>query len=339
VAIDAVYFDGRSAQRRVVRLDVDGADLLVSGDGVERRDALASLRVSLRVGRTPRSLHFADGAHCEVRDHDGLEAMLRETAQRGQWLHRAETSGRLMVIAVVVTLAFGFALVHWGIPAGAQLIARAMPDALTQALSDRTMQLFDDHLLKPTQLDPDRTAELTGMLEALRAPDGTQAAYRIEFRSAPSLGPNAFALPDGTVVLLDELVKLADNDEQIAAVVGHELGHVHYRHGLRLIAQNSAIGVLAAWWLGDISTLLAAAPAVLMQASYSRAFESEADRYAAELMRVNGIAPARLAELLRKLEALQSMRGDDGGGWLSSHPALHDRAQALDGERPPDASH
>lgn len=77
---------------------------------------------------------------------------------------------------------------------------------------------------------------------------------------------------------------------------------------------------------------------MLMQARYSRAFESEADRYSVELMRVNGIAPTRLAEMLRKLEAMQAADDEDGiGGWLASHPALRARAEALDGKRPPDS--
>ncbi|WP_051361782.1 M48 family metallopeptidase [Solimonas soli] len=337
--VDAVYFDGRSAQRHAVRLELDGADLLVSGDGVDRRDALGSLRISARLGSTPRALDFADGARCEVREHEAFDTLLREAARRGGWLHRAESSWRMIALSVVVVAACGVALFVWGIPAGAQLVARAMPDTLSRALSDQTMKLFDRHLLKPTRLDANRTAELTGRLEDLRAPDGAQAAYRIEFRSAPTLGPNAFALPDGTIVLLDELVTLADNDEQIAAVVGHELGHVYYRHGLRLIAQNSAVGVLAAWWLGDVSALLAAAPTLLIQARYSREFESEADRYAAELMRRNGIAPSRLAELLRKLAALHPEADDDGAaGLLASHPALLERARALDGERADEAA-
>ena len=338
--VEALYFDGRTAQQRAVHLEIDGRSLLVVGDSIERHDALASLHVEPRLGRTPRVLRFADGAHCEVRDHDGFEALLRDAVQTGGWMHRAETSRRVLALGIVVILACGFALVRWGIPAGAQVVARTMPDSITQALSDHTMRMLDQHVLKPTQLPPERTADLTGRLEALRAPDGEQAVYRIEFRSAPGLGANAFALPDGTIVLLDDLVKLADDDEQIVAVVGHELGHVHYRHGLRLVAQNSAIGILAAWWFGDVSTLLAAAPTALMQARYSREFESEADAYAAELMHVNGVEPVRLAQILRKLAAQQPGSDDDGfGGWLASHPALRERAQALDGERATDAAH
>lgn len=337
--IEAVYFDGRSAQRRDVLLTLDGSRVRVRGDGVDRDEAIAAVSVSSRVGRTPRSLRFADGALCEVRDHLALESLLREAADQGAWLHRAETNWRVIALAILIVALCGTAVFVWGIPYGAQLFAKAMPPSMSQALSDRTMNLLDRNVLKPTKLDPNRSAELTGEIEALRTPDGVQAVSRVEFRSSPTLGANAFALPDGTIVLLDELVQLADNDEQLLAVVGHEVGHVHYRHGLRLVAQSSAVGVLAAWWLGDVSTILATAPTMLLQARYSRVFEAEADRYAAKVMRSNHIPSARLAEILRKLNAAHPGTDEDGiAGLLASHPGLQERASALEAEKPPQAS-
>ncbi|MGH8444839.1 MAG: M48 family metallopeptidase [Solimonas sp.] len=331
---DASYYDGRSALRHAVRLELDGGELVVRGDAVDRREPLPSLRVSARIGRAPRTITFADGAVCEVRDHDAFESLLRQMALQGHWLHKAEGNWRIIAVAVVVIAACAAAFVVWGVPLGAQWFAQAMPPRMTQALSEQSLKLLDGRVLKPSKLDAERAADLTGAVEGLRAPDGSQPVYRLEFRSSASLGPNAFALPDGTIVLLDELVNLADNDEQILAVVGHELGHVHHRHGLRLIAQSSAVGVLAAWWLGDVSTILATAPAALMQARYSREFEAEADRYAAGLMQANGIAPARLAEILRKLEATRPIHDEDGiGSLLDSHPGLLERAQSLDGGR------
>lgn len=336
--LDAVYFDGRSARGHAVRVEIDGDRLCVSGDGIERREPLAALRLSARIGRAPRTIAFADGASCELRDHAALEAMLRRTPLGRGWLHRAEGDWKIVALAVVAIALVAAAALIWGVPRGAQWIADTMPERMTRALSEQSLNLLDRHLLHKSTLDPTRAADLTAAAEALRAPDGSQPVYRLEFRSAPDLGPNAFALPDGTVVLLDELVALADDDEQILGVIAHELGHVHNRHGLRLVAQNSAIGVLAAWWFGDVSTVLATAPTVLMQARYSRAFEAEADRYAAALLRANGIAPARLGALLRKLDAQRGHGGDDPfGGLLDSHPALLERARALD-DVPADAA-
>lgn len=60
---------------------------------------------------------------------------------------------------------------------------------------------------------------------------------------APQIGANAFALPDGTLVVTDELVELAgDNDDEVLAVLAHELGHIHERHGLRLLRTQGLSG-------------------------------------------------------------------------------------------------
>jgi len=126
--------------------------------------------------------------------------------------------------------------------------------------------------------------------------------HHLEFRSSEAIGANAFALPDGTVIVTDQLITLADNDEEILAVLAHELGHVTERHPMRQLLQSSVVGLAMTWYLGDISSLLAAAPTLLLESNYSRNFERRADRYAANMLRMNGIAPERLADMLEKLE-------------------------------------
>lgn len=100
------------------------------------------------------------------------------------------------------------------------------------------------------------------------------------FRNAEEVGPNAFALPSGTIVMLDQLVELADDDKEVLGVLAHELGHVERRHSARMMLQTSISGLALTWWLGDVSTLLAAAPGVMLGAKYSRDMETEADEYA-----------------------------------------------------------
>ena len=69
---------------------------------------------------------------------------------------------------------------------------------------------------------------------------------RLEVRSAPQIGANAFALPSGIIVVTDELVALSEDDDELAAVIAHELGHVHHRHIMRTVIQNSAAALLVA---------------------------------------------------------------------------------------------
>nr|WP_240954215.1 M48 family metallopeptidase [Solimonas marina] len=208
-----------------------------------------------------------------------------------------------------------------------------MPASLVRQFSRQTLDVLDHQWLQPSTLPSSRQDALRVAAQRLRSAEGSPLAFKLVFRASKTMGPNAFALPDGTIVLLDELVALADNDDELMAVVAHELGHVRHRHGLRLMAQGAAVGLLATWWFGDVSTLLATAPTVLAQAHYSREFETEADDDAVRTLRASGIAPECLATLLRKLAVTQKGRESQGfGGLLDSHPALLARARRVDGE-------
>ena len=118
------------------------------------------------------------------------------------------------------------------------------------------------------------------------------------------MGPNAFALPGGTIVVTDELVELLDGHEDaVLGVMAHELGHVEARHGMRLFVQTSVLGVLAGWLLGDFSGVVAAAPVMLGQAAYSRDAEREADATSVRVLKASNISPLVMVTFFEKLAA------------------------------------
>ena len=127
--------------------------------------------------------------------------------------------------------------------------------------------------------------------------------------------------------MLDELITSIGDDQQILAVFAHELGHAHGRHGLQLLLQSSAVGAFWTIYVGDISNLLAAAPAAVVQARYSQDLEQQADDYGAALLEHNGMSPALLADALKKLA--ESHSGSSKGGYLSSHPSTDKRMRHL----------
>ena len=155
-------------------------------------------------------------------------------------------------------------------------------------------------------------------------------ATRLQFRSSPPIGPNAFALPGGTVVLLDELVKAAEHDDEIAAVLAHEIGHLRERHTMRQVLQTSAAGVLVAAVVGDVlsaSSYAAALPAFLLEARYSRAFEFEADRVGFTLLDRVGIERGHFVRFLTRME---QKGGSSVPGFLSTHPRADERSRAAE---------
>ena len=137
------------------------------------------------------------------------------------------------------------------------------------------------------------------------------------------IGPNAFALPDGTVILTDELIELAPDDpDMVMGVLAHEISHVHLEHSLRRLYRAAGVAGLILLIGGDIGAgaedLLVQGSA-LLALSYSRSHESEADRYSVELMSKVGRDPAAIA---RFFDLLVEKFGDQGDmGFLSTHPA------------------
>ncbi len=141
------------------------------------------------------------------------------------------------------------------------------------------------------------------------------------------VGPNAFALPGGTVVLLDELVAAAKDDDEILAVLAHEIGHLHGRHTMRQVLQTSAAGVIVEAVVGDVlsaSSYAAALPAFLLEARYSRAFEREADAFGLTLLDRAGIDRAHFVNFLTRMEQEYPSHLP---GFLSTHPRAEERGR------------
>jgi predicted Zn-dependent protease len=155
---------------------------------------------------------------------------------------------------------------------------------------------------------------------------------RLEFRHSEILGPNAFALPGGVIVMTDQLVELAGSEEEILAVLAHEIGHVEERHSLRQILQSSGIALLAATVTGDaatVGTAVAGLPVILAQTSYSRGFETVADDFAFDLLRRNSISPAVFADFMERLDTDSELYEDLS--FLSTHPVTSDRIERARG--------
>ena len=141
-----------------------------------------------------------------------------------------------------------------------------------------------------------------------------------------------FALPGGTLLMTDKLVRLAQNDDQISAVLAHEIGHVRHRHGLRLGLQAAGIAALSAALFGDavsITGLAVTLPTAILQNGYSRELETEADDYAFVRLKEVGISPKAFAEMMELFEKQAHEKSPKGSAmdYLSTHPATANRIQ------------
>ena len=211
----------------------------------------------------------------------------------------------------------------------ADRIAEQIPPTAERSLGDQVLGSLDRLGLGASTLDADRRNVLAARFAKLAqgAPGG--ADYRVEFRNAPGIGANAFALPGGTVVVTDQLVNLLGDDREFDAVVAHEIGHQQHRHAIRQTLRTSFVAIVAAFFAGDVSSasaVVVAVPSFLLDNHYSRTFEEEADAYAFDLLARHDESPHWFAEAMRLLESQHpDRRRGREPAYLSSHPATFDR--------------
>lgn len=139
---------------------------------------------------------------------------------------------------------------------------------------------------------------------------------------------NAFATAGGYLYVYTGLLLLADNEAQLAGVMGHEAGHVTARHIAKQMVSKLGIDVVRQAALGENPGVLAQLGAAAVQGgamlAHSRSDEDEADEFGARYASVAGYDPRALAAFFEKLKAKS---GDTSGlaTWLSDHPATSDR--------------
>ncbi|MFN0316324.1 MAG: M48 family metallopeptidase [Burkholderiales bacterium] len=319
------YYDGRSSQSHAVAVLIEHGNVIIEGEAISRAEKLSAVSVSGKLGLAPRKFSFADGAAMEIPASEELERALGKGSL--EWVARLESRWAYAVAALVVTAFVLIAGYLWGLPAASRYAALRMPESASNKIGEGALELLDEHFLSPSRLGADVQQRILGRLRAMQSPAGELPSHRVVFRSSPRIGAKALALPNGVIVVTDELVKLAASDEEVLAVLGHELGHIQERHALRSLLQGSVVAIVVAWYAGDVSSIAVGIPAMLLQTGYSRDFEREADAFGARFMAANGLPPENLGNILRKLDNVH------GGGkvtpYLSTHPATEERAKAL----------
>jgi Zn-dependent protease with chaperone function len=329
VSVSGNYFDGKSSRRIPVRLSSVDQSLHLTGEGIDRIVPPVLLNIMEPMGKTHRRILFRDGGYCEIAPMENPENLLAALGHR----ESREVSWQFNIKAVLVSLVLSTTalalLYYYALPQFTTWTANRIHPHFMDKASEETLSTLDKQLLRPSLLSRERQQSLENRLQLLlaTAPAISEFTFTLQFRSAPSIGPNAFALPNGSIILLDELTRLLDDDE-IVAVLAHEIGHVSARDGLRQLIQGSLVGAITAWYIGDASSLLASLPAAALSTRYSRTMESEADHYGAILLIGQHISPNLLADALRKLQDIQQSKASDFV-YFSSHPLTADRIRQL----------
>ncbi len=335
LSAEGTFYDGQSAVARDARLWYEQGLALLHIDHPNGRltAPLGQVQISPPLGRMSRAVSFPGGERFETDDH---AAMARLDSLSGQnrtevFVHGVERRWRLVFVCLIGLLASCVAAYIWGIPFAARHIAYALPQPVLDSVSGQVMKLmFFSTGVEDSKLPAERLKPLQTAFDDMTKRQAPGYQWKLHFKHAPRIGPNAFALPSGDIVVTDQLVELSKNDREVIAVLAHEVTHVTKRHGMRMVIQNSGLVILLAGLMGDIASITslgATLPTVLAQSNYSRKFEIEADAGAAHYCHECGWSTLPLQSiLLRMQKKLGEIKGTEA---FSSHPDMEKRVNLL----------
>ncbi|MEN3276000.1 MAG: hypothetical protein V7631_1790 [Massilia sp.] len=335
--INAIYYDGHTTRPRPVRLLIHNGIVSLNGSGYRRTVRVADLTVSEPLEHAPCLMRLPTGGVLEVSD-PSLHELLAQNGYAAPWIVRWQQRWPLALLALTALLALLTLGYQSGLPWAADKLAQHLPSSIERKIGEEQLRLVDDGHMRPSRLNLAEQARLQRLFAEMKQPGDENSVYRLEFRDS-RLGPNAFALPNGVIIMTDQLVRLARSDQEILGVLGHELGHLHRRHSLRSLMQALGVGVVINLFIGDVSVVLAAAPTLLLHQNYSRHFEREADQYAIDMMRANGIPLSPMADLFERMKERAEERNAgsrmgprqqaERSEYFSSHPSDGERIETL----------
>ena len=312
----------------VIRRDADdGFMVLDSDEAVLVSARLRDVSIDRPLPGGAWRIGFPSGMTFEADGRDTFLALMGNASRRRGVAAAGWAALLSAAVAVVVVLWLAFPFVVDG-------IVKTIPVSVDRAMGEATLEQFDATVFQKTQLPASLRRTITALFDQVRDAAGMPPdRVRLEFRRSEAFGANAIALSDGTVVVLDGLTRQARSQDELAAVLAHELAHIHHRHQFRQMARTIGLSILFFAILGDdigMTDRIGAFGVDMVGRSFSRDFETEADADAAAILNRMGMDPTALVDLLRRVQ-----ENCDGAceetSLFDTHPGLRDRLETVSG--------
>ena len=333
------YFDGRISTPVPVAMRFEGDVLVVVAPDFERRAARGHYRLPERTEQGQPIIHLRGGGQVEADDVGALWRAAREGGLRESFASLMSQRWSLALLALALTIATLYAGYRWVLPWAATLAAPLVPAMIERSLGQEAIDWIDDGLAAPSRLPQARRDEIQARFSRMleRAGEGS-APGTLLFRSGVDIGPNAFALPGGVILVTDELVEAAAEvpsdmpDEALLGVLAHEYGHMRGHHLMRRLLKVSVLAVATSALWGDVGTLAAIVPTILGGLDYTRDLERDADREAARILSAASLSVEPLITLFGMLGedvGAGVPQGPDWRRYLRTHPMTGERIELL----------
>ncbi len=208
------------------------------------------------IGNLPLVLRFPGGeSFLPGEEEQKLKCWLVHQKPPGL-VGRLERNWKGIFASTVLTVFVVVLFFTYGIPAITNGIVRVMPAKIPKLVGQEVTASLDEHIFESSELSDDKREAITLRFDALVAQiDPLPFTPKLEFRRWGN-GPNAFALSDGTVIVLDSLVKLSGISPRLDAILLHELGHIEHQHVMKSLVRSSLLSAGVAVITGESTGLL-----------------------------------------------------------------------------------
>jgi Zn-dependent protease with chaperone function len=325
-----VYFDGTSSRRHAATLAfTDTLEIAVDGE-TRAKWPYADIR---RADSAPGTLRLSCQsapvlARLEIRDSTLAAELTSRAANLDE--HRLGRRGVAKIVGWSLGAAASIVLVTlFGMPLVADRLAPLVPESFERRIGDVSEQqiklFFDGQVCS----SPAGQAAFTKLVNTLRDAAGLDPSVQTAVLSSPV--PNAFALPGGKVFVFDALIAKANNPDEVAGVIAHELGHLKHRDNMQRLIYNGGTSFLIGLLFGDItgSSAVIFASRTLITSANSREAETAADTFSIDMMKKLGRPPKAMGELMLRVTGKE---GGKGLTIISTHPLTEDRLARMSKE-------
>ncbi|MCP4265770.1 MAG: M48 family metallopeptidase [Candidatus Brocadiaceae bacterium] len=326
--LEGSYYDGKVPIAHPALLVLgDNEVTLTSGDTTLTYE-LNKLRVTPRTGHADRFITLSDGGQYQCTDQPILDRLPQEIRSEGlvAWFENRISIVVASAAIIICALLIGY---FFGLPVVGENIAKQISIETAASLGDHVLAWFDNNKwFNTSHIKQDQQDSITNKFNKLHEGLSMSPHIKLEFRCSERIGPNAFALPGGTIVITDQMIEIADSKEEILAILAHEIGHAELRHCIREIVQGSVVALVATTITADAASLSAAVtglPVIMAQTKYSRDFERESDEFAFHLLTRNHISTEAFASIMERLD--KDNKSIDKLSFVSTHPVTYKRIE------------
>ncbi len=264
------------------------------------------------------------GAILQVDDKDFTDNFYTAMKQnKGVDIHTRLLKLGLSKITAIAVCLFGLIVLayFYVLPPMAEKSAELLPESFDNEIGNVFMETF----LNDNEIDTVKTAYLEQFVAKLNLKNKKPLKITV----IKSEQVNAFALPNGQIVVYSAILNKIESPEELVALLGHEASHVNSRHSTKMLCRNLAGYMVVSLLFSDVNgvmSVLLENAQQLHSLSYSRGFEQEADELGLTILIDNQVNPNGMVKLFDQLEKESKISIPE---ILSSHPLTSERKEHM----------